>query len=95
MSNKSKDVGRKNCTCYFHDDIINIENLYPNKIKIDKKSNKKFLFCYIGYLKMIDSRYIKSKSAYPLYLITNKMNGYFVEINWNKCLELVATDASK
>ena len=53
MSNKSKDVGRKNCTCYFHDDIINIENLYPNKIKIDKKSNKKFLFCYTGYLKMI------------------------------------------
>ena len=53
MNNKSKDVGRKNYTCNFHDDIINIENLYPNKIKIDKKSNKKFLFCYTGYLKMI------------------------------------------
>ena len=31
----------------------------------------------------------------PLYLMLNKMNGYFEEINKNKYLTLVSTNASK
>ena len=44
MGNKFKSVDIKNRTYYFFDDMININNFDPNKIKIDKKSQKIFLF---------------------------------------------------
>ena len=31
-----KEINIKNRTCYFFDDIINIKNFDPNRIKIDK-----------------------------------------------------------
>ena len=34
MSTKAKDINIKNRTCYFFNDIINIENFGPNNIKI-------------------------------------------------------------
>ena len=37
----------------------------------------------------------KIYSANPLYLILDKVNGYFEEINGNKCLTLVPTSESK
>ena len=42
-----------------------------------------------------DLRYVKSNSVNPLYLIINKINGYFEEINGNKYLTLVPTNESK
>ena len=48
MINKFKDIGIKNCTYYFFDDIINIKNLDSNKIKIDEKSEKSVLIYDIG-----------------------------------------------
>ena len=42
-----------------------------------------------------DSKYVKINSVNPLYLIFNKMNGYFEEINRNKYLTLVLTNESK
>ena len=42
-----------------------------------------------------DSKYIKINSVNPLYLILNKVNGYFEEINGNKYLTLVPTNESK
>ena len=48
MDNKFKNINIKNLTYYFFDDIINIKNFDPNKIKIIKikmKSHAKiFLF---------------------------------------------------
>ena len=38
MGSKFKGIGIKNHTYYFFDDIINIKNFDPNKIKIDEKS---------------------------------------------------------
>ena len=38
MSNKVKDIDIKNRTCYFFNDIINIENFDPNNNKINEKS---------------------------------------------------------
>ena len=38
MGGKFKGIGIKNRTYYFFDDIINIKNFDPNKIKIDEKS---------------------------------------------------------
>ena len=43
MSNTLEDMDIKNHAYYFFDNIINITNFDPNKIKIDEKS-KIFLF---------------------------------------------------
>ena len=42
------------------DDIINIKNFDPNKIKIDEKSYKNILTSYIGYVTIKDSKYVKT-----------------------------------
>ena len=86
MSNKFKDIDIKNRTYYFFDDIINMKNFDPNKIKIDKKSYKDILIYWIGYVVVKDLKYAKINSVNPLYLIFNKLNGYFEEINGNKYL---------
>ena len=39
-----------------------------------------------------DSKYVKIYSVNPLYLIFNKVNGYFEEISGNKYLTLVPTN---
>ena len=63
----------RNHTYNFFDDIINIKNFGPNKIKIDENSYKKFLIYYIRYLTIKDSKYIKITSLNSLYLIANKV----------------------
>ena len=40
-------------------------------------------------------KYVKISSVNPLYLILNKVNGYFQEINENKYLTLVPTNEGK
>ena len=37
MSNKVKEIGMKNLTYYFFNDIFNIKNFDLNNIEIDKK----------------------------------------------------------
>ena len=74
MSNKFKDTDIKNRTYYFLDDIINIKNTDPNKIKIDEKSYESIFIYYIEYVTFKDLRYIKINSVNPLYRITNKIN---------------------
>ena len=49
----------------------------------------------MGYVTIKDSKYVKINSVNPLYLIFNKVNGYFEEINGNKYLTLVPTNESK
>ena len=44
---------------------------------------------------MKDSKYVKVYGVNPLYLIFNKVNGYFKEINGNKYLTLVSTNETK
>ena len=95
MSNKVKDIDMKNRTYYFSIDIIIIKNFDPSNIKIDEKSYKNILIYSIGYVKFKDSKYVKLDSVNPLYLIFNKVNGYFEEINGNKYLTLVPTNESK
>ena len=50
---------------------------------------------YIGYMAVKVLKHLKINSVNPLYLIINKCNGYFEEINTNKCLKLVPTNESK
>ena len=42
-----------------------------------------------------DSKYVKANILNPLYLIINKVNGYFEEINRDTFLTLVLTNESK
>ena len=92
-----KDVNIKNRTYYFFNDIIYIESFNPNNIKIDEKSYKNILICYIGYVAIKHSKYVKISSANPLYpyfqesqlILTLKE---LMEIN---ILTLVPTNESK
>ena len=90
MNNKVKNISIKNV----FNNIINIKYFDPNDIKIDKKSYKNILIYYIGYVTIRDSKYVKANIINPLYLIINKVNGYFEETNKNKYLALVPTNES-
>ena len=67
----------------------------PNNIKLDEKWHKNTLIYYIGYVTIKDSKYVKIFNVTPLYLIFNKVNGYFEEINGNKYLSQLPTNESK
>ena len=95
MSNIVKDISIKNCTYDFFDDIINIKDFDPNKIKIAGSSYKNILIYYIGYVTIKDSKYVKINSVTPLYLMLNKMNEFYVKINGNKHLTLVPFNKTK
>ena len=84
MSSKVKAIDIKNCTYYFLNDMINIKNFDPNNIKIDENSYKNILIYCIGYVKIKDLKYVKIYSVNPLYLIFNKVNVYFEEIDEKK-----------
>ena len=48
---------------------------------------KNILVFYNGYVSIKDSKYVKVNSVNPLYLIINKVDGYFEEI------KVAATDS--
>ena len=95
MSNIVKDISMKSHIYYFFDDIINIKEFDPNNIELHENSYKNILIYYIAYVTIKDSKYVKINSVNPLYLMFNKMNGYFEEINGNNYLTLFATNDSK
>ena len=94
MSNKVKDVDNKNRTYYFFKDI-NVKSFNPNNIKIHERSCKNILIQCIGYVTIKDSKYLKTNNVNPLYLIFNKVNEFFKEINKSKYLTLVPANESK
>ena len=57
-----------------------------------EKSYKNIFVYYIGYVTIKDSKYVKTNSVNPLYLIFSKVNEYFEEINKSKYLTLVPTN---
>ena len=95
MSNNVKDINLKNHTYYFFDDIINIKEFDSNNIKLDEKSYKNICIYYIAYVTIKDSKYVKINSVNPLYLMFNRINVYFEEINGNKYLTPVPTNESE
>ena len=88
-----KDINIINHTYYYFEDIINIKDFDPNSIKIDEKSYKSILIYYLGYITI--KKDLEVYLVNPLYLMFNKINGFFEEINGNKYLTLVPTNASK
>ena len=74
---------------------MNIEEYDPNLLKIDRKSYKNISICYIGYITMKDSDYVKIKSVNALYLIISEVDGYFEEKNGNKYLIFNSANKNK
>ena len=70
------EIDTKTRTFYFFNGIINIENVDPNDIKIDKKLLKNILIYYVFYVTL--------SSMKPLYLTINNANEYIEESNRNK-----------
>ena len=66
MMNYKNDI--KNCTCYYFDDIIKIEDFNLDNILIDEKSFKSILVNNISYKTLIDPK--------PLRIRFNKMDGF-------------------
>ena len=74
---------------------INIKRFDANDVKIVEKSYNNIFMYYIEYVTMQDSKYVKSSSVNPLYIIFIKMTVYFIEINGNKYLTLVPITESR
>ena len=66
---------------YFFNGTINIKDFDPNNIKIDETLYTNILNYYLGYVTI--KKDLEIYRVNPLYLIFNKMNGYFEEINGN------------
>ena len=68
-TNNVNEVDVKTSTYLFLDDMVNIKNVDPNKIKLDKEPFRHSLVYYIGY--------VTTNNVKPLYLIIKNINGYF------------------
>ena len=72
--------------------MINIESFHLNLLKIEKKWYKIIDICFIGYIIVKDSDYVKTNTVNPLHIIIKQIDGYLEEINGNKDLILASTD---
>ena len=88
-----KELNIKNQAYYFFNDIINLQNVQSNLLKIDEKPYKDFDIYYIGYITIKKIGNCKNiHSANPLYLMMGPATGYFTEKNSEKCLILDTID---
>ena len=91
-----KEINNKNQTCYFYNDITDIETFDSNNLKLDKKSYKNLDIYNIGYvtIKKIGHGY-DVNSVNPLYLRIDNASGYIEEINEDKYLVFDVRDENK
>ena len=80
-NNEFKKIRIKNRTCYYFDDIIELEDLDLDNILIDKKSHKNILIYDISYKTLIDPK--------PLQIIFEKINGFIKIYDRTKYLVLL------
>ena len=78
-----KDIFIKNCMYYFFDDMINIKDLDPKKIKTDEKSYENILIYHTEYVTLTTQKFIV---RIRLYFIINKINEYIEESDGKKYL---------
>ena len=68
---------------YFFDDMINIKDLDPKKIKTDEKSYENILIYHTEYVTLTTQKFIVQ---IRLYFIINKINEYIEESDGKKYL---------
>ena len=91
-----KQINIKDRTCYFYNDIIDIETFDSNMLNLDKKSYKDLDIYNIRYVKIkeIGSGY-DINSVNLLYLRIDNAIGYIEEINEDKYLVFDVSDENK
>ena len=67
-----KEINIKNWTYYFFNDITKIKYFDLSLLQKDQQSYKNINICCIGCIPSKDSYYVKTNSAYPLYLIISE-----------------------
>ena len=82
----------KSRTYYFYNDLINLKNLDPNLLKLDKKESMNINIYYIGYVTKKTEYNIGSVN--PLYLYIRELDGFIQEIEGNKYLNITLTDSN-
>ena len=88
-----KQIGIKNRTYYFYNDMADIKKFDSNLLKIDKKSYKDIGIYNIESKKIDD--YENIYSVNPLYLTISHASGYIEEKGVNKYLVFNSTDENK
>ena len=78
-----KEIFIKFCMYYFFDDMINIKDLDPKKIKTDEKSYENILIYHTEYVTLTTQKFIVQ---IRLYFIINKINEYIEESDGKKYL---------
>ena len=93
---EAKQIEIKNQTYYFYNGMINLKNVEPNLLKIEKKHYKGINIYYIGLVAIKISYGCESiYGVNPLYLQVNHANGYIEEKNKNKYLVFNSIDENK
>ena len=75
----TKEIDIKYRKYYLFDNMIDIKIFDSNLLEINKKSWKNADICYLGYITMKDSDYVKINIVNPFYLIIDKVDGYIEE----------------
>ena len=92
MGNNFKDINIKDRTYHFFDNMINIKNLVPNKIKVNKKSDKNILIYYTGYVTVNNVNQEEISGNKCLVLVpTDKSKGIMEKYKklWTKIRDLI------
>ena len=79
-----RQLNIKGRTYYFYNDLINIKNVNINNLKLDKKGVLGNDAYYIGYITKKARRDVNSVKS--LYLMINRINGHFEEVDGDKYL---------
>ena len=85
----TKQLNIKNRTYYFYNDLINIANFEVSNLKLDKKTSSGLDIYYIGYADKKPEWNVNSVN--PLYLMINRIDGFFEEKNGVKYLNIADT----
>ena len=75
-----KQIEIKNRTCYFYDDMVNLQNFDSNLLKIYKMHYKGINIYYIGYITIKkNDDWENIYSVNPFHLLVNHASGYIKE----------------
>ena len=88
----TKQPNIKNRTYYFYKELINLKNVDLNLLKLDKKSSMNISIYYIGYVTKKPEYNIDSVN--PLYFLISELDGFIVEKNGSKYLNIALTDSN-
>ena len=83
-NNELKKVRIKNCTCYYFDDIIKLEDFDLDNILTDEKSLKNILMYGISYKTLIGSKSLR--------VIFDKIDGFIRNYDGTRYLTLLRSE---